>query len=370
MTNGRNFPVCCNCGACAAFIPDFKKYSEEEIVWDKGCGGTVSKGFCFSFCPRSFAACRLCEGECSRMDNGVCDFSPCATKPEERILGYYNEILSAKATDESIRRVGQDGSVVTAMLCEALRTGFIDAAVVATRTEDWKAEPFVATTPEEVLRASGSKYTACPSVLGVWEAIDRGYENIAMVGTGCNIEAVRGLEALHDSSLELEKVKLLIGLFCTEAFWYPDLVGYLSEREGIAIREVTKFDITKGKFIVTVKDKEYSIPIKEIDTCVRDTCKVCDDFSAQLADISAGSAGSPPGRTTLVIRTPVGDEFIKTSKGAIEVEEISPDGLKEIEKFAGDKKSRNYGMIRDQMEICSACSTNPYSFTLQIGRGE
>jgi len=36
MANERSFPVCCYCGACAAFIPDFKKYSKEEVVWDKG----------------------------------------------------------------------------------------------------------------------------------------------------------------------------------------------------------------------------------------------------------------------------------------------------------------------------------------------
>jgi len=177
----RSFPVCCYCGACAAFIPDFKKYKEEEVVFDKGCGGTVSTGFCFSFCPRAFAACRLCEEECPRKDYGVCDFSPCTSSPEGRILGHYKEVISARATEKGIREVGQDGSLITAMLCEALRSGFIDAAVVATRTEDWKAEPFVATTPEDVLLGIGPKYTACPSVLGVWEAIDRGYENIATI---------------------------------------------------------------------------------------------------------------------------------------------------------------------------------------------
>jgi coenzyme F420-reducing hydrogenase beta subunit len=29
--NERSFPVCCYCGACAAFIPDFEKYSDEEV---------------------------------------------------------------------------------------------------------------------------------------------------------------------------------------------------------------------------------------------------------------------------------------------------------------------------------------------------
>lgn len=193
--------------------------------------------------------------------------SALVSSPEGRILGYYKEILSARATERGLREVGQDGSVVTAMLYEALRSGFIDAAVVATRTEDWNVEPFVATTPEEVLLGKGPKYTACQSVLGVWDAIGSGYENIAMVGTGCNIEAVRRLHALHDSSLELDRVKLLIGLFGTKAFWHRDLVMFLSEREGIDIRDVERFYVSKGNFMGVTKDKEFSIPTKDMEHC-------------------------------------------------------------------------------------------------------
>ncbi|RLG34950.1 hypothetical protein DRN97_01100 [Methanosarcinales archaeon] len=367
MANERSFPVCCYCGACAAFIPDFKKYTKEEVVWDKGCGGTVSTGFCFSFCPRSFAVCCLCEEECPRMEYGVCDFSPCASSPEGRILGHYKEIISARATEEGIREVGQDGSLITAMLCEALRSGFIDAAVIATRTEDWKAEPFVATTPEEVLLGIGPKYTACPSVMGVWEAIDRGYENIAMVGTGCKIEAVRRLQALRDPALEMDRVKVLIGLFDTEAFWHRDLVMFLAERR-IDIKEVERFYVTKGKFMVVTKDREFAIPTKELDPCVMDTCRICEDFSSQLADISAGSVGSPDGYTTLIIRTKAGEELVSITERAIEKRELSEEGIKKIERVAFNKKMRNYGMIMDQMGICFSCLTNPYSFTLQTIR--
>ena len=168
-----------------------------------------------------------------------------------------------------MREAGQDGGAVTAMLCEALERGFIDAAVVAVRTEDWKAEPFVATTPEEVLRGVGSKYTACPSVLGVWEAIDRGYENIAMVGTGCNIEAVRRLQALHDPALELDRVKVLIGLFCTEALWHRDFVAFLAER-GINIKDVERFAFQRANSLWLQRTKSSVFPLRNWNlACVR-----------------------------------------------------------------------------------------------------
>jgi coenzyme F420 hydrogenase subunit beta len=369
--NERRFPICCYCGACAAFIPDFEKYSEDEAVFEKGCGGTISKGFCFSFCPRSFAVCRLCEEECPRLEYGVCDFSPSMSSPEGRILGYYKEILSARATDKGIRGVGKDGGVITALLYEALKSGFIDAAVIATRTEDWKAKPFIATTPEEVLLGRGPKYTASPSVLGVWEAIDTGYQNIAMVGTGCNIEAVRRLQALRNPALELERMKLLIGVFSTEAFWHRKLVQFLSEEYGIDIRAVERFFVSKGKFIVVTRDKEISVPLKDVVRCTRDTCKICEDASSQLADISAGSVGSPDGWTTLIIRTEIGEELVMAAacEGVIETMKLGSEEINEIERFALNKKTRNYGLILDQMEICSACFTVPFPFALQLRGG-
>ena len=365
--NESGIPVCCYCGACAAFIPEFELYQEEEVVLDKGCGGTISKGFCFSFCPRSFAVCRLCEGECPRLEYGVCDFSPWASSPEKRILGYYSEILSAQATDRAMSEIGPDGSVVTALLCEGLRSGFIDAAVVARRTDDWRPVPYVATTPEEVLRGRGPKYTACPMVEGLWDAIDKGYEKIAMVGMGCYIEAVRRLQALHDSTLELDRVKLLLGLFDTEAFWHHELVRFLKECKGIDIRAVEQFYVVKGNFMVLTKDKLYTIPTKELGSCVRDTCRLCEDFTAQLADISAGSVGSPRRWTTLIIRTEVGKELVdvSASAGVINTKKLNAEAVAQIEQVAFNKKRRNYEKIKDQMGICAACMTNPYYFSLQ-----
>jgi coenzyme F420 hydrogenase subunit beta len=372
MAPVRNFPNCCYCGACAAFIPDFEKYSEEEMVFEKGCGGTVAKGFCFSFCPRSFAVCRLCEEECPRLEYGVCDFGPCASSPEKRILGYYQRIFSARAAEASIRGVGKDGGVITALLYHALETGFIDAAVVAVRTEDWKAKPFVATTPEEVLLGRGPKYTACPSVKGVWDAIDKGCEKIAMVGTGCNIEALKRLQALRDPALELQRVKLLIGVFSTEAFWHRELVPFLADRAGIDIREVERFFVSGGKFVVVTKDnKEVRIPLKELEPCTRDTCLICEDATSQLADISAGSVGSSDGWTTIIVRTAVGEELVKaaTSAGMIETRELDAGAIAEVEKFAIRKKTKNYSAMLEQMKICSACFTVPFPFALQLRGG-
>lgn len=113
---------------------------------------------------------------------------------------------------------------------------------------------------------------------------------------------------------------------------------------------------------MVTKDKEVIIPLKDIEVCTRDTCRICEDASSQLADISAGSAGSLDGWTTLIIRTEIGEELVRAvaSEGVIETMKLGSEAIKELEQFAINKKTRNYGLMVDQMEVCSACLTNPY----------
>jgi len=182
---------------------------------------------------------------------------------------------------------------------------------------------------------------------------------------------VRRLQALRDPALELQRVKLLIGVFSFEAFWHRELVSFLAEQKGIDIRDVKRFYVAKGNMYVVIKDREVPIPLKDIEPCRRDTCLVCEDATSQLADISVGHIGSPEGWTTIIIRTEVAEELVKAAEVAevIETRKLDDDAIKEIERFAYNKKRWNYGMILDQMKICSGCFTVPYPFAMQLRGG-
>jgi coenzyme F420 hydrogenase subunit beta len=344
----RGLPSCCYCGACAAFVPDFVKYKKDEVMLRKGCGG-ASVGLCFSFCPMSFAS----------VDDKTAVFGVNGTYA----LGYYRDIVTARSTDMEIQKHGQNGGAVTSLLDIALKNGVIDSAVIAGKSETWKPEPIVATTHEDVIAGGGSKYTACPSISGVWDAIRQGYKKIALVGTPCNIKAMRNLQALHDPYLHVENVKILIGLFCTEAFFYENLIKLLVERH-VKVEDARKFDISNGKFAVYLREKKVKISLKEIESCVRDTCRICCDFAAEYADISAGAEGSKKGWTTLIIRTKVAEEVVKLAKDAdaIEMRPLNSIEIEEIRKHSLNKKVRNYAEALEQMNYCSACLTNPASF--------
>jgi coenzyme F420 hydrogenase subunit beta len=134
--------ICCKCGTCEAFCPriEHKAGRPELIEYDPLCG------LCFAYCPRTF----LDMPDLEKKIFG-------RTGSEDEVLGIYRKAISAQANP--IAGKIQDGGVVTALLVHALKAGIIDCAVVTDRDEEWRTVAKVATTPEEVIAAAGTKYT-------------------------------------------------------------------------------------------------------------------------------------------------------------------------------------------------------------------
>ncbi|MFZ2070995.1 MAG: Coenzyme F420 hydrogenase/dehydrogenase, beta subunit C-terminal domain [Halobacteriota archaeon] len=331
--------LCCYCGSCGAFCKEYITYENEIPVTKKKCHEI--HGACYEFCPRTFFAPfdveRAVFGEV-RTDN---------------LLGYYNgDILTARATDDAILKKAQDGGVVSALLVFLLEQGEIDAAVVSKATEDWEAEPFIATKKEDVLAAAGSKYTQCPSVLGVGDALEQGYKKVALVGLPCHIQGMRKVQMSKGFDVGADRVKLLIGLFCTETFDMPMLKAKLEEL-GTSIREVEKFSIKKGSFIIYTKaGEEIKTPIKKMRGCVREACDYCYDFAAEFADVSVGSIVSKFGWSTVITRSDAGTNLLKHAEAAdvIETKKLAEEQVNEVRKLASYKKMGNLKRIYDKCE--------------------
>jgi coenzyme F420 hydrogenase subunit beta len=271
----------------------------------------------------------------------------------DNLLGYYKgDIFTARATDDAILKSAQDGGVVSALLVYLLEQGEIDAAVVSKTSEDWVAEPFVATNRADVLAAAGSKYTQCPSVSGVGDALEQGYKNVALVGLPCHIQGMRKVQLSTGFDVGADRVKLLIGLLCSETFDMPMLMTKLEEL-GTSIKEVTKFNIKKGSFIVYTKaGKEIKTPIKNMRGCVREACDYCYDFAAEFADISVGSIGSEFGWSTVITRTDAAKDLVERAKkaGVIETKKLSEKEVNAVRKLASYKKQGNLKLIYDKCE--------------------
>jgi len=134
--------ACVLCGACVYACPediveirDRKPQIKGECP--EGCN------ICYVACPRTYVPDEILS-----------------TESNKEPLGRYIKILSAKA-----RKVeGQDGGVATALLTYILSNKMADNVIIVDNniSKPWKAEAKLTNNIGDVLRASGTKYSACP----------------------------------------------------------------------------------------------------------------------------------------------------------------------------------------------------------------
>ena len=133
--------ACVLCGACDYVCPEEIIKIEDRKPQIKGK------------CPEG---CNLCYVACPRT------YIPddiLSKNADAKPLGDYIKILSAKAP----MLKGQDGGVATALLNYALFKNLVDDVIVVDKSnlEAWKPESKLTNNVAEVLKAAGTKYSAC-----------------------------------------------------------------------------------------------------------------------------------------------------------------------------------------------------------------
>lgn len=297
---------CLGCGACVASCP----FNVLELV----DGKPKLIGKC--------EACEICYAQCPQTAPDESLQGLVFNETSEDPLGFYRRAISAKALDGEILARGQDGGLVTSMLAALLERGSIDGAVVVAH-QDWLPQPKVATSKPELVECAGSKYSRAPVLLGLEDAVELYMlERIALVGLPCQIKAFRRMQLDKLAVPKLaDRVKLCVGLFCMETFTYGPLFKQTMEGQlGLNLKEITKLDIKKGKFLIYSPGK----PPKELDLSsmkqfVDLPCKLCADFTSELADISVGSIGSPLGCSTALLRTEAGAKAFEAASGSLSI---------------------------------------------------
>jgi len=273
-------------------------------------------------------------------------------------FGAYKKVVSARSALKEVLKKSQDGGIVSTAFIYGLENNLLDGVIVADNAGEFKAIPKVATTPEEILEAAGTKYTVCPNISVLKSAVrEYGCEKIGVVGTPCQVRAVRKLMKYPVGFRHVpDKIALIIGIFCMENFPYNGLKLIVEEHCGVKMEDVVKMDIGKGKFWVYTRWGETkAIKLKETHPYEQIACHVCTDYTAELADISTGSVGSPDGWSTVFIRTAKGEEIFNkmVEDGYLEVkpiEEVKP-GLGLVEKLALTKKEKNMKEIEHRKEL-------------------
>jgi coenzyme F420 hydrogenase subunit beta len=336
---------CIQCGACVAVCPsDSIAVGEGELpLLAKMCTGC---SLCWDFCPRG----GLRHEATGRLVDALIDAD--AHGPT-KITGANGYSRSIRETYTARARPGidgaQDGGVVTALLSALLEAGEIDGALVAreSETERWKGEPFVARTPEELRECAGSFYNNAMA-LGRLDAKvlrRRGLPaepRLAVVGTPCEVEAIRAMQARpwFWGSSRVDAVVLTIALLCTKSFNYEKLmVDEIAERRGIALDDIRRVDVIRGKLMLDGDDGERLLeePIRDFHGAALKGCDECADFLGDAADLSVGSVGSADGYSSVLVRTDAGRRAFERARGRLELRELDrPEALGKLDRL--DKK--------------------------------
>jgi len=165
-----------------------------------------------------------------------------------------------------------------------------------------------------------------------------------VVATPCQALALAKMRASPlDNRNNIDKLKLVIGLFCTWALRYEDFAGFLAAK--VPLGQIVKFDIPPppaNTFQVFTDSDRIDIPLDQVRPFIRPTCDVCIDMTAEFADIAVGSAEGVEGWNTLIIRSDAGRELVEAAraKGIIETAPLPQQNLDHLKEAALLKKKK------------------------------
>jgi coenzyme F420 hydrogenase subunit beta len=316
--------MCCGCGGCMGLCPYFLAM-QEHVVLMEPCG--LTEGRCYEVCPRTVV-------DLEGLNQAVF-----GAAREDYVLGTNRGVLMAQASAAGVRGQGQYGGTVAAILTHGLESGAFDGAIVAGKSARYGLlpEPVLARNKAEVLAATGSKYSACPSLMILDKSL-RECRKLAVVGRPCQVIALRK-RLVCEPELG-ERIALIVGLFCMWALNYKKLAAHLAET--VNLKEARKVDIPYNRFVVECSDGPRELPFEPIRGLRNPACDLCYDFTSELADLSVGSTEWKEDWNTLIPRTGAGEAAIKAAKdaGVLAVAPLPPDRISLLRKASLGKKKR------------------------------
>ena len=347
--------LCAACGACLSLCPYLRSWKGRVVKLDD-CN--LEEGRCFAYCPRTDVD--LEEVYQRIFGKGY----------EEIEMGPVRKIMMARAKDPIWTKKAQTGGVVSALIDFALGEGVIQAGILTPRDGDFLPQGRIIRSRKQILGCAGSTYVSGPTLEALNRGPWKGEERIGVVGLPCQVLA---LARMKTSKLEkrtpIDRVDLVIGLFCTWALDHKPFVAFLHERlNGRSIRKLNITPPPERILEVTAGGKLHRISVDDIRPFIRSSCRVCLDMTAELSDISVGTVEGKEGWNTVIVRTGVGENLLRRAKkkGLIETRPLCRNNLNHLEEASLLKKRRALDALKEKGGIEKAYFTLPANFIKRI----
>ncbi|MFQ5711192.1 MAG: Coenzyme F420 hydrogenase/dehydrogenase, beta subunit C-terminal domain [Candidatus Geothermarchaeales archaeon] len=333
---------CAGCGmcvtACSKGVLSFSETREHPIreVREKILGLSHTE----------LDTCFFCEGTCVESCPRLAEWE----------VGEIVYVASARTTRST--KSGASNDVITDLLCSLMQNGFIDGAVV-TDVDRWSLKPVsrVATSIKELVECMGNLYIWTPTLQSLHEAVHTlGLEKIAVVGTPCVAQAIRRVQGSTVEGLEAYRraLQLVVGVFCSAMFPYNVIPEVIVKDTGIPLHNIRRVDRStkNNNFMVTLRDGSTRvIALEDVQGYVRKGCARCDDFLAEMSDISIGAVGAKNGYSTVIARNAKGMGCLLNAKdwGFLDIdEEVDMEALRAARE---EKERRKRVQMFDSLSI-------------------
>ena len=339
--------LCTGCGACVGLCPYQVTHADRTVqLFD--CD--LPDGKCYAFCPRTPAD----YGQICKNLFHMNDFTP----EIGAVKGYY----LSRAADAELRAKAQHGGTVTALLELAMSEGIIHSAIVSSRNEELEQEGRRIEDKNQLRDYAKSRFTVSPAVAAFNRLTDDGVQKVGVVATPCQTLALAKMKtAKIPGYTKAESLGLVIGLFCG---WTLSMEKFqdLLKQYHVSMEALTGMDIPAGKNILEFRcgSGVTSVPMAEVDACVRTACRYCIDSTAEFADISVGAArfgddcDQMRGWNQMIVRSERGKQLLELAlaKGVLEIREAPAQALQDLKNAAAGKKSKALKNIIEKS--CSA----------------
>jgi coenzyme F420 hydrogenase subunit beta len=294
---------CSGCGMCVAAC------SKQVLKWDgsehpileqrtKTVGYTKETLDSCSFCQK------FCEEACPRLQH----WAPIEAQ----------NVLATSARGPM--RSGAPNDVIRAVLAAGRSAALLDG-ILMLDLDPWDLKPVarIATTVLDVVSAIGPQYLWAPVFDVLNEAVFvEGMKNIAVVSTPCAAQAVRKLKSSTNTRLQpyQDAIRLTIAVFCT-GIYRPEMINeILVNRLDVSPEQVKRLQFSPDREVMQAVLWDGSlrtIPRQQAEGFTRAGCGTCDDYLGESADIAVGSLGAPEGTSTLIVRSRVGEKFVRNA---------------------------------------------------------